>query len=168
MGKSAIVKTAVSCIGIGMVIFMVAGLAGCAGSKYRKNPFSSRTSSVKKASARYHDFGDVLIPAEMKRDDKNCFIYQTAGFAAGVLSIKGRVEVNSLVSFFETNMLRDNWKSVSSFKSPKTLLLFQKENRYCVISVTGGDFSTKVEIWVAPTTAQTGGLIEEGLMKQEL
>ena len=52
----------------------------------------------------YYDFEDVLIPRELKVDQKSSFIYNTAGFSAGVLVLKGRVELGSLISFFEKNM----------------------------------------------------------------
>jgi len=58
-------------------------------------------------------------------------------------------------------MAKDNWQIVGTFKSPRTLLLFQKENRWCVINITDGRFDTLVEIWVAPFSGQS----ESGLLK---
>ena len=75
--------------------------------------------------------------------------------------LKGAVELGSLIDFFENNMARDNWRAVSTFKSPRTLLLFQKENRWCVINITDDKYSTHVEIWVAPTV----GSDDSGLLK---
>ena len=40
---------------------------------------------------------------------------------------------------------------VSSFKSSRTIMFFNKPNRSCIISVTQKTFSAEVEIWVAPT-----------------
>ena len=109
----------------------------------------------------YHDFGDVPVPPELKLSSKSSFIYRTQGFSAGVLVLKGRVELGSLITFFENNMARDNWHVVSTFKSPRTLLLFQKENRWCVINITDDTYNTHVEIWVAPTVNPT----DSGLLK---
>jgi len=109
----------------------------------------------------YYDFGDVPVPPELKLSPKNSFIYRTQGFSAGVLVLKGRVELGSLITFFENNMARDNWHVVSTFKSPRTLLLFQKENRWCVINITDDTYNTHVEIWVAPTANPT----DSGLLK---
>ncbi len=113
----------------------------------------SRTAAARKSknSPLYHDFGDVLIPSELKIDKRLSFIYHTPGFSGGVLSLKGRVEMNSLIAFFETNMSRDNWRLISSFKSPRTIMLFHKENKWCVTSISEKEFNTYVEIWVAPT-----------------
>ena len=81
--------------------------------------------------------------------------------SAGVIVLKGRVELGSLITFFENHMARDNWQVVSTFKSTRTLLLFQKENRWCVINITDDTYNTHVEIWVAPTTNP----IDSGLLK---
>ena len=109
----------------------------------------------------YYDFGDVLVPSELKIIKEDSFVFQTPGLSAGVLALKGRVETSSLISFFESNMAKDNWRLVSSFKSPRTIMLFQKENRWCVVNITDSNFQTDVEIWVAPTLQDAGS----GLMK---
>ncbi len=99
----------------------------------------------------YYDFGDVLIPLELEVDRDSSFIYHAPGFTAGVLVLSGRVEASSLIRFFENNMAKDNWKLVSSFKSPRTIMFFNKANRSCIINITEKSFSSEVEIWVAPT-----------------
>lgn len=109
----------------------------------------------------YLDFGDVLIPHELSVDKDSSFVFRTPGLSAGVLALKGRVEINSLITFFENNMTKDNWRAVSSFKSPRSMLLYQKENRWCVISITDKGLSTHVEIWVSPTIGEA----EAGLLK---
>ena len=103
----------------------------------------------------YMDFGDILIPDGLKLDSKASFVIRTSGLNAGVLVLKGRVEQSSLINFFEVNMIKDNWQLVSSFKSPRTLMLYRKDTRWCVINISEGMFSTHVEIWVAPTLDNT-------------
>ena len=103
----------------------------------------------------------VLEKVQLSLNPKTSFIYQTSGFSAGVLVLKGSVELGSLIDFFENNMARDNWRAVSTFKSPRTLLLFQKESRWCVINITDDRYSTHVEIWVAPTlNSDDSGLLK--------
>ena len=99
----------------------------------------------------YREFGDVLIPSEMEPVSDASFVYVTSGLAVGVISVKGRVDTDSLNSFFQSNMAKDNWKLVSYFKSPKILMLFRKETRWSVINITEGPYYTYAEIWVAPT-----------------
>ena len=109
----------------------------------------------------YYDFGDVLVPSEMKLQKDKTFVFRTTGLSAGVLVFKGRVEINSLIAFFENNMTKDNWKPVSSFKSSRTFMLYEKKSRWCVIRITENEFSTSAEIWVAPTIPAP----EQGLLK---
>jgi translation initiation factor IF-2 len=141
---------------------MIISIAGC--SSLTKKDNKATAPSAKSSSgvpAMYYDFGDVLVPKELKVDKKSSFIYQTEGFSAGVLVLKGRIETSSLISFFENNMAKDNWQSISTFKSERTMLLFQKAHRWCVINITDQTFNTYVEIWVAPTTRGT----KTGLLK---
>ena len=100
----------------------------------------------------YYDFTDVLVPRELKLFPKSSFVYHTSGFTAGVLVFKSEVERSSLIDFFLNNMAKDNWQIISSFKSDRTMLLFQKEHRWCVMNINDETFNTYVEIWVAPTT----------------
>jgi ASC-1-like (ASCH) protein len=99
----------------------------------------------------YYDFGDVLVPREMKIEKNASFVFRTPGLSAGVLSMKGRVDGYSLITFFENNMANDNWSMVSAFKSFRNIMLFKKENRWCVINITEKKFYTYLEIWVSPT-----------------
>ena len=147
---------------LGFMIAMIISIGGCS-SLTQKNDTATAPSTKTSSGvpALYYDFGDVLVPKELKVDKKSSFIYQTEGFSAGVLVLKGRIETNSLISFFETNMTKDNWNLISSFKSERTMLLFQKVHRWCVINITDETFNTYVEIWVAPTTKGT----QTGLLK---
>lgn len=138
------------------LITIVFSMGGCSStSKKEDNAAAPASSPNAAASAQYHDFDDVLVPIKLKVDKKSSFTYKTEELTAGVLILKGRVESGSLISFFETNMINDNWSIISSFKSKRTMLLFQKANRWCVINITDGQYNTFVEIWVAPTTKST-------------
>jgi len=113
------------------------------------------------STASYREFGDVLIPSEMEPVPDSSFVYITSGLAVGVMSLKGHVDPDSLISFFQSNMAKDNWKMISYFKSPKTLMLFRKETRWSAINITEGPYYTYAEIWVAPTVGNT----DSGLLK---
>jgi hypothetical protein len=136
--------------------FLISSLGGCA--RLRGNTVESEEPMVEEEaepSPIYYDFGDVLIPLELKVDRDSSFIYHAPGFTAGVLALTGRVEASSLIRFFENNMAKDNWKLVSSFKSPRTIMFFNKANRSCIINITERSFSSEVEIWVAPNTDES-------------
>jgi hypothetical protein len=115
----------------------------------------------------YLDFGDVLLPRQLEVDRDNSFVFSTAGLTAGLLSLKGRVEGNSMISYFENKMPVDGWQMISAIKSARSMLLFKKQARWCVISITEGQLYTYVEIWVAPTMGGVGPQPESGLMKPQ-
>ena len=150
-------------IGILAIVF-----AGCATTESRNAPAGGTSQSAsaggtspaavqrdKGESPVYRDFGDVLVPGEMETLPKSSFVYITSGLTAGVLTLEGHVDAESLIAFFQNNMIRDNWKMVSYFKSPKSIMLFKKETRWCVIIIytTPAGYFTTAEIWVAPTLA---------------
>lgn len=142
-----------TCTWIVIIAVCLFFIGGCAGSGLKQKKSSSSQASVKTKKGPipvYYDFGDILIPKELKLQKKLSFVYAASGRTAGVLSFKANVEVFSLIKFFETNMEKDNWKLVSSFRSPRSLLLFRKENVTCMINITEYTFNTVVEIWVAP------------------
>ena len=149
---------------MGMVALLAAVLltvTGCSALSSDNKESSSPTPQSNKVAPVYHEFDDVLVPGEMKIDRGDSFIYQTAGFTVGILTLKGRVDISSLVVFFEKNMPKDNWQVVSQFKSPRTMMLFQKENRWCVVEISEGNYYTYAKVWVAPTTRQPiGGLVK--------
>lgn len=99
----------------------------------------------------YYDFDDIEVPRELSIDRDDSFVYDTTGYAAGVLTLKGRVEFDSLVRFFEANMPKDNWRAVGHIKAASAMILFHKENRWCVITLEEGTYYTYARIWVAPT-----------------
>ncbi len=142
-----------TCTWIVIIAVCLFFIGGCAGSGLKQKKSSSSQASVKTKKGPipvYYDFGDILIPKELKLQKKLSFVYAASGRTAGVLSFKANVEVFSLIKFFETNMEKDNWKLISSFRSPRSLLLFRKKNVTCMINITEYTFSTVVEIWVAP------------------
>ena len=148
-------------IGIGMAVVVLV-IGGCAGSGIKGGESAPSAKKDTGPVPLYYDFGDVLVPSELKVDKDSSFVFRTPGFSAGVLAMKGRVEINSLIDFFNNNMSKDNWKLVSYFKSRRTLMLFNKDNRWCAINITEGDFNTYTEIWVSPTTMETGSGMESG------
>lgn len=152
-------------IGAIAVAVIIAHTAGCSMLK-RRDGSAGGAGNASAATAKdiYLDFDDVLIPEDMPRDNDQTFIFRIGALTAGVLVIKGRVPPERLISFFESNMSRDNWKAVSSFRSPRSLMIFDKEERWCVITITEDSFDhkTKVEIWLAPKSEDMGtGLMGE-------
>jgi hypothetical protein len=155
--KMTIKSTMARCLSVGIIVLVSMVLTtGCSALKSKKAPSSSTPSPASTVAAPqsksvYLDFGDVLLPKRLKVDRSNSFVFSTSGFTAGLLSLKGRVEVNSLITFFQNKMPVDGWQLISAIKASRSMLLFKKQSRWCVISITEGKMSTRTEIWVAPT-----------------
>jgi hypothetical protein len=97
-----------------------------------------------------HEFPDVPIPKELDLDHKESFVYMTPEFATGSLVYNGNVDYDSLVKFFETSLTNNGWLLQASLKYTRTLLLYEKENRICLINMKMTRLNIRVEIWVAP------------------
>lgn len=98
----------------------------------------------------YYDFDDILVPRDMKLVPRSSFVVETPGVKAGMLVFKGRIDPVSLTSFFTNNMLKDGWQLSSSFRYQRTIMVFTKPDRDCIINILDGRFSTEMEIWIAP------------------
>jgi len=106
--------------------------------------------SEKTAIYLYYDFEDVPVPKELEVKKEKSVIFQTAEFTAGLLTFSGKVESDSLTSFFSNKMPEDGWRFLSLFKSPIRMMFFVKENRFCIITITREARSAYVEILVTP------------------
>ncbi|MGD2011182.1 MAG: hypothetical protein PVI76_08810 [Desulfobacterales bacterium] len=145
---------------ITVMVLLTAG--GCSSlSQNQKSSDSSSNATGQKTATVYYDFDDVIVPSEMKVIKKDTFVYGTIGLKAGVLALKGRIDLASLVEFFEINMKKDNWQMVSQIKTPYILMLFHKENRWCVIALHEETYYSYTRIWLAPTLNEPGS----GLLK---
>lgn len=131
------------------------GLAGGCSLKsggVSSNPEPGKTDQAAPATPRfkYYDFDDVPIPDEMQHQVKKSFIAETPQVKLGISIFEGRVDAMSLANFFQTYMPKDNWMLRSSLKSVRTIMVFEKADRNCIISITDGEFKTYMEVWVAP------------------
>ncbi len=148
-------------VGISAVFFVFLFFLGCAGTRSstkgmeEAEPVATKPDNT--PAPLYYDFDDILVPSELELDTKRSFVYHANELTAGVLVLTGRVEINSLIRFFDNNMAKDNWRLVGSFKSPRTMIFFTKPDRGCIINITEKVFKTEVEIWVAPSTETVEG-----------
>ena len=98
----------------------------------------------------YYSFPDIPIPKELELDRDKSFVYETSNVRTGVLVLKGNVDVNSLEQYFRTNMARNGWRFINSFKYSTVILNYLKDDRASHIRISRGTWSTAVEIWVGP------------------
>lgn len=121
-------------------------LASC--TLFDKGP--AKPEPVPKRLPDVREFDDVLIPREMDIDKSSSAIYRREGMSAGLLRLAGRIETTSLMRYFQNNMANEGWRMISQFRSPQSLMLFQKGNRMAVIAIEDGDIETFADVWVVP------------------
>jgi len=129
----------------------------------QKSPAGGLPQSDNVVAGVYQDFDDILVPKSMQANRKMSSIFETPTITAGILSLDGMLELDDLIGFFNINMAKDNWTAVGMFKGPRSILHFEKGNRWCVMTLTDSryGYKTRVEIWVTPKNdASSSGLLK--------
>jgi hypothetical protein len=98
----------------------------------------------------FYDFPDIPTPQELELQSKESYVIQSGTFRTGILTLRGRVDLNSLISFFQMAMPRESWKPKGYFRYQRSVLIFEKPDKTCVIRLYEGIVYTYVEIFVAP------------------
>ncbi len=96
-------------------------------------------------------FPDLPVPIELERVKSKTMIIKTAGFQGGILVLKGRITMNSLVDFFTKTLPMHGWKLVGRVDTERSFLAFSKgDNSYCLIQIHEPMvFKTEVQIWIS-------------------
>ena len=153
-----------------LLVCMLFHLSACTTRFFGDEPRDSTTPTTTAAGpASYHyDFDDILIPRDMKLQPRASLVIESPGVKAGLLVFRGRVDPVSLISFFTNNMLKDGWQMSSQFRYQRTLLVFTKPDRDCIIKIRDGRFTTHLEVWIAPktTAAQPSAVRQERILTQ--
>jgi len=142
---------------MGVILYVLAFffISGCATQTLseKATPLEEPQQSKKTEEASiplYYDFKDVPVPKELKLQKEKSFVFRTNEFTTGILTFSGKVESESLISYFINKMPDDSWSFLSSFKSTKDILFFHKEDRFCIISINSTTFRTNVEVLITP------------------
>lgn len=107
---------------------------------------TGETTSGGEETGKYY-FDDVRVPSELNYRANKSFVYESPGFKAGILVFsKWRLDVDSLIDFFNYQMEKDNWKRVNSFRGKESILNFSKPDKACVIKI--------VEKWCGTTVVE--------------
>jgi len=69
------------------------------------------------------------------------------------LTLRGRVDSNSLMNFFASALPHEGWRMKAQFRYNRSLLIFDKQDKVCVIIIKEEAYYTYVEIYVSPATA---------------
>ena len=102
-------------------------------------------------------FRDFEVPNELKVDrDKTLFI-NTSSFIGGIVSLTGRLEVESLTDFFLQAMQRNGWKLTGEAHYKNVLLSFSKPGKNCMITLYAGELGTSTKVYAYMTEELTPG-----------
>ena len=102
------------------------------------------------------EFSDIVVPAELSVVEDKFLVVKTSSFTGGVLVLRGRVLVPSLIEFFTRELPKRGWQLVGTIRYKDTLLAFTRPNRTCFIYISepGLGMMTEVKIWAAETMGE--------------
>ncbi len=102
----------------------------------------------------FYDFQDIPIPYELSLQSDDSYVFQSGALKLGILTLRGRVDLNSLINFFQIAMPRESWKPKGGFRYKRSVLIFEKPDKTCIINLYEKLFYSYVEIYVAPSNGQ--------------
>lgn len=139
-----------------LIVFVSVVCFSCSAIDMKKNKkggkplFSFNKKKVENPPPLYYEFKDILVPGELAEDKKQSSVIGTGENATGFLAFYGRVELRSVAHFFEVKVPEDGWKLISVIKSPSsTSMIFQKNKRWCLITLKENGFTTEIGIGVS-------------------
>ena len=102
----------------------------------------------------YYDFQDIPAPSEMNVLSSESSVYESGPFKTGILTLRGRVDLNSLINFFQLAMKQQGWKAKGSFRYRRSVMVFEKPDKICVMNFYEKLYYSYVEIYVVPSGGQ--------------
>ena len=134
-----------------VLIITAVALGGCA------ELFSSSSTQEGAGDVYYADFPDVPIPSEMElRSGSSQVSKSSSGAVNGYLEFSGSVAWDSLVNACASNLTRDGWSVLGLFRGERSLVVADKMDRICVVTISDGFPSTGMSVWV---TDKTNGFV---------
>ena len=108
-------------------------------------------------------FRDILIPGELSEVADHTAIVETRGEKTGFVVYSGRITKTAVEVFFRGQLKKKGWTLVTAFSSsPSTVLLFNKKERWCVITMDGRGPTTDVRLGVALDLGLAPRLLGQG------
>ena len=105
------------------------------------------------SKAKFFEFNDIPIPPEIDVQSKNSYVFESGQIKMGFLTLRGRVDSNSVMNFFVAALPREGWRLKGQFRYNRSLLIFDKPDKVCVILMKEETYYTYVEIYVSPVAA---------------
>ncbi|HAA02563.1 MAG TPA: hypothetical protein DCZ69_13300 [Syntrophobacteraceae bacterium] len=143
------------------VIMVAGGIGGCASTPWSSDsgappPASSSASSSAPEGGQKRslasEFPDVMVPHELELVPKATYVFQGPKTKAGVLVYRGRVDGRSVFDFFQTSMPRENWQFKGGFQTKRSVLVFEKPDKICLIAIYEDLYYTYLEVYLTPVS----------------
>jgi hypothetical protein len=116
-------------------------------------PSSPVPSSPSEPKAKYFQFNDIPIPPQLDEQAKNSYVFQSGQIKMGFLTLRGRVNSDSMINFFVVALPHQGWRLKAQFRANRSLLIFDKSDKVCVILMKDETYYTYVEIYVSPVSS---------------
>ncbi len=131
-----------------ILVFFLASCAAHSEGPKGQAPVSSAPSA--RPVLRHTDFPDLVLPNELEIVREKTLIVKTPTYVGGLITARGRVTVDSLVTFFERQLTARGWQQVGSIRYKNTLLAFRRPNGSCFIYISSSSFGNlEVKIWAS-------------------
>ncbi len=118
-----------------------------AGPSYSPPPAASSPPGVQ-----FFDFQDIPVPCGLSVQSQNSYVFQSGQMKMGFLTLRGRVDSNSVMNFFVAALPHQGWKLKGQFRYNRALLIFDKPDKICVILMKEEVYYTYVEVYVSPVS----------------
>ena len=135
-----------------VTMLFAGGIAGCASTSNSGPGAPGGGGSQMRPTA--YDFPDILIPNELELVSGSSYVFQGPKTKAGLLVFKGRVDTKSVIDFFQTSMPRESWKFKGGFRYKRSVLVFEKPEKICLINIHEDLYYTYVEVYLTPMEGQ--------------
>jgi hypothetical protein len=123
-----------------------------AGSGYGPSSSNAAAASPSHPPAKFFEFNDIPLPPEINVQSNSSYVFQSGRTKMGFLTLRGRVDCNSLVNYFAAALPREGWRLKGEFIYGRALLIFDKPDKVSVILIKEGTYFTYVEIYVSPVS----------------
>jgi len=102
------------------------------------------------------DLPDLVLPRELKIVQEKTLLVRTPSYVGGLITARGRVTRDSLVTFFRKQLAARGWKEMGYIKYKNVLLAFRRPNGSCFIYITSSGLGgLEVRIWASESFRET-------------
>ena len=127
-------------------IFALGTLAGCVSTAKKDQGTASSETPLRVA---FSDFEDVPLPSKVSLNESKTLIYSAGKGKVGLLTLEGGADPDFLATFFQNNLPRYGWKPMTFLKDRGYALVFVKDERMCMITISVGWFTSVCEVRVS-------------------